>query len=225
MSEARLAPETRPFVVGVTGNIASGKTTVMGLLADRGAMTLDADAVYHRLVAPGLPLWVALQERFGPGVVADDGTLDRRRLGAIVFADAEALADLDRLTHPAVVAAIEAAIAAIGVPLVAVDAVKLVESGLAERCDRLWVVTCPPAVQVERLMARNGYDRAEAERRVAAQPSLEMKLARADVVLDNGGDLAYLVAQVERAWADLPETVRLAMGDAATQPEEPSASI
>jgi len=215
----------RPFVVGVTGNIACGKSTVLTRLRERGAATVDADAVYHRLIAPGLPLWSALQDRFGPTILAPDGSIDRRALGAIVFGDQRALADLDRLTHPAVVDAVGAELALTDAAVVAVDAVKLIESGLDDRCDRVWLVVCPPETQVERLMARNGVPRAEAARRVAAQPPVTPKLARADAVLDNSGDLESLRSQVDRAWLDLPAAARAAAARAARERGLPHASI
>jgi dephospho-CoA kinase len=197
------AAARRPFVLGVTGDIACGKSTVLAMLAERGAMTIDADAVYHALIAPGQPLWRALRERYGAEILAPDGGIDRRALGRIVFADPAALADLDALTHPAVVAAVRERIAVADAAVVAVDAVKLVESGLADACDRVWLVTCAPEQQVARLMARNGLSREEAERRVAAQPPLGPKLARADTIIANGGTLGETQAQVEAAWDSL----------------------
>lgn len=198
-------PRERPFILGLTGNIACGKSTVLRLLAARGAATIDADAVYHELIVPGAPLWRALRQRFGESIIGPDGQVDRRALGAIVFADPAQLAALDALTHPAVLAAIHERIAALPpeTDVVVIDAVKLIESGSAAECDAVWVVVCEPAQQVERLMRRNGLGRAEAEQRVAAQPPLGPKLARADVVLDNSGDLASLEAQVVAAWAGI----------------------
>lgn len=194
----------RPFVLGVTGDIACGKSTVMRLLAARGAATIDADAVYHDLIKPRLPLWRAIRERFGPGVVADDGTIDRAALGGIVFSDPAALAELDRLTHPAVTDELRRQIAASPADVVAIDAVKLVEAGFADECDQVWVVVCEPQQQIARLMRRNGLTREEAARRVAAQPPLAPKLDHAGVVIDNSGDLAATEAQVAVAWARLP---------------------
>ena len=196
-----------PFVIGVTGNIACGKSTVLKMLADLGAATIDADLVYHDLIQPGLPLHRTLVERFGPGIVAADGTIDRRRLGAMVFADPEALADLDRITHPPVVAELHRRIAAASAPVVAVDAVKLVEGRFSQFCNRLWVVVCHPKRQIERLIKRNGFTPEEAARRVAAQPPLGEKLTLADAVIDNSGDLPATEAQVLAAWADGPAAV------------------
>jgi len=190
----------RPFVLGLTGNIACGKSAALRMLAARGAATIDADAVYHELIAPGQPLWQKLRDHFGEQIVTLDGTIDRRALGAVVFANPEKLAELDALTHPVIEAAIRGRIARLRGGVVVVDAVKLVESGMAAECDAVWVVTCTPEQQIARLMQRNGLTRTEAERRVAAQPPLAPTLARADVVLDNSGDLAALEAQVAAAW-------------------------
>jgi dephospho-CoA kinase len=198
------AGEVAPVVIGVTGNIACGKSAVLAILRDLGAATIDADEVYADLVRPEGMLLGALADRFGPEIVAADGTLDRRALAAIAFADPAALAALDRITHPAVVAEVARRIRQQRAPVVAIDAVKLVESGMVGLCDALWVVTCDPEVQIARLMARNGFDRAEAERRIAAQPPLEDKLAMADAVIDNSRDLAALRTAVAAAWVELP---------------------
>jgi dephospho-CoA kinase len=189
-----------PLLIGVTGNIACGKSTVMRFLGELGAELIDADAVYHRLIAPRKPLWHALVARFGNDIVNPDGTIDRRALGRIVFADAAALADLDRLTHPAIVAAIRARVAGARRPVVAVDAVKLIESGMAAICDAVWLVRCEREQQLARLCARNGLSRAEAEQRIAAQPSLTDKIRFVDAVIDNSGSIERTREQVIAAW-------------------------
>ncbi len=193
----------RPFVLGLTGNIASGKSTVLAMLTELGAVPLDADAVYHELIVPGAPLWRAIRDRFGETIVAPGGAIDRRALGALVFADSAALADLDALTHPAVVAAVRDRLAGLDGGIAVVDAVKLIESGMAQDCDRVWLVVSEPDQQVERLMRRNGLSRDEAERRVAAQPPLAPKLPLVDAVIDNSGTLEATRAQVEAAWRAL----------------------
>ena len=195
------------FVLGVTGNIAVGKSMVVAMLAERGATVIDADRVYHELIAPGTPLLRRIQERFGEEVVQPDGSLDRRALGAIVFSDAAALAELDRITHPAVIAEIDRRVAAAN-GVVVIDAVKLVESGHAETCDAVWLVVAESNQQVARLMQGRGLDRADAERRVAAQPPLGPKLSRADVIIDNSGTIAATEAQVAEAWLLLPSEAR-----------------
>jgi dephospho-CoA kinase len=136
-----------------------------------------------------------------------DGRIDRRALAAIVFADPAELLRLEALTHPAVRVRIMAQVADAarrGVRVVVVDAIKLFEGGLADHCDEVWVVTCDPAQQLARLMARNGFDEAEARRRIDAQPPQAEKVARADVVIDNSGTLAATNAQVDTAWRAVP---------------------
>lgn len=190
----------RPFVIGVTGGIATGKSSVLELLASRGVETIDADAVYHTLVRPGGALVAPIAARFGPAMLAEDGSIDRRALAGIVFADRAALADLDAITHPAVITAIRARIDASRSHVVAVDAIKLIESGLAELCDSIWLVVCDPAIQRIRLMRRNGLSEDEADMRLAAQPDEAARRAQADVVIDNSGTLADLERQVAEQW-------------------------
>ena len=210
----------RPFVIGVTGRVACGKTTVLRRLAELGAETIDADAVYHELIVPEGPLWKPLVDRFGRGILRPDGTIDRRALGAVVFADPSALAELDRMTHPAVVAELRRRVGASDAPVVAVDAVKLVESGFDRACDRVWVVTCDPAQQIERLMRRNGLTQEDAERRVAAQPLAQAMLSRADTVIDNSGVPAATRARVDAAWQSLPTGLRAGTERATVGSEE-----
>jgi dephospho-CoA kinase len=190
----------RPIVIGVTGGIATGKSSVLAMLAQRGADTIDADAVYHEMIGPGGPLVEAIVERFGPDVVADDGSIDRRALAGIVFADRSALADLDQITHPAVIQEVGERIAASDAQVVAVDAVKLIESGMADECDSVWLVVCDPAIQRERLMRRNTLTGDEADLRLAAQPDEAARRLRADTVIDNSGTLHDLERQVDNRW-------------------------
>jgi dephospho-CoA kinase len=204
VTAAQQIPATgRPYLIGVTGNIACGKSTVLARLAEHGAETIDADRVVHTLMEPGEAVWAAIREAFGPGMIAADGRIDRRALGAIVFADRAELARLEGLTHPAVRARIVALVADAarrGVAVVAIDAIKLYEGGLADQCDETWVVTCDPAQQLARLIARNGFSEAEALQRIAAQPPQAEKIARATVVIDNSGTLDETRAQVDGAW-------------------------
>ncbi len=193
----------RPYLIGLTGNIACGKSTVLARLAEHGAETIDADRVVHALMEPGEAVWAAVRETFGPGVIAADGRIDRRALGAIVFAERAELARLEGLTHPAVRARIVAQVAEAarrGVAVVVIDAIKLYEGGLADQCDETWVVTCDPAQQLARLIARNGFSEAEAQQRIAAQPPQADKMARATVVIDNSGTVDETRAQVDGAW-------------------------
>ena len=194
----------RPYVIGLTGNIACGKSAVLMMLAELGAETIDADRVAHAVMAPGMPTTERIIAEFGPEIRAADGGIDRRALGAIVFADPARLARLDELAHPPTVAAIRERVAASTHAVVVVDAIKLFEAGMAGDCDQIWVVTCDPEQQVERLMRRNGFDRATARLRIDAQPPQEDKARRADVVIDNSGTLDATSAQVRTAWKALP---------------------
>jgi dephospho-CoA kinase len=190
-------------VLGVTGNIASGKSTVVGFLVELGATHIDADLVYRQLVSAGQPLLAKLAEYFGQGIVAADGSLDRTALGRIVFSDPAKLRELDELTHPEVITEIDHRVElADPDQIIVIDAVKLVESGHAEHCDEVWVVTADSESQVTRLMKRNILSEVEARRRVASQAPMEPKLARADRVIDNSGTLGETRAQVETAWRD-----------------------
>jgi dephospho-CoA kinase len=188
-------------VLGITGNIASGKSTVVRILVELGATHIDADIVYRELVSTGQPLLTRLAEHFGPEIVGDDGSLDRQALGAIVFADPEKLRELDALTHPAVIAEIDRRVT-LAQPdqIVVIDAVKLIESGHAEHCDEVWVVTVGNEQQVTRLMKRNILSEVEAKRRIASQPPMAPKLARADRIIDNSGSIEETRRQVETAW-------------------------
>jgi dephospho-CoA kinase len=195
-----------PYIIGLTGNIACGKSTVRGMLAEHGAATLDADALVHELYLPGDPVFRAVVDAFGDDIVAADGTLDRRALGRKVFGDPDALARLEGLTHPAVIERTWQWVARQTTPVVVVDAVKLIETGIVDGCDALWVVTCPLDEERRRLMTRPGMTDAEADRRLAAQAPEAEKVARADVVIDNGGTREATRAQIDRAWASLPIT-------------------
>ncbi len=194
-----------PYVIGLTGNIATGKSTVARMLGDLGATVIDADRVAHEVMRAGTPVHRAVVEAFGPQVLRPDGEIDRAYLGAIVFSDPQALARLEAIVHPAVLEEVARRIAAAPTPVVVVEAIKLIESGMAEALDALWVTTCPVEEQVRRLMADRGLSRPDAEQRVRAQPPQEAKIARADVVISTDGSLEETRAQVEAAWRALPE--------------------
>jgi dephospho-CoA kinase len=194
----------RPYVIGLTGNIATGKSMVGQMLAKLGAEHVDADLLAHEVMASGAPAWEQIVAAFGPEVVAPDGEIDRHKLGAVVFADAEALARLERIVHPTVIERTRQLIDRSTVPVLVIEAIKLIESGMVvQLCDTLWVVIAPRDVQIERLMSLRGMSRAEAALRVDAQPSQETKVAHADVVIDNGGTRAATREQVERAWSQI----------------------
>jgi len=191
----------RPVRIGLTGNIACGKSTVARMLAEKGAYVIDADAIAHEVIRKGTPAYAAILRRFGEGILGPDGEIDRRRLGEIVFRDPAALRDLEAIVHPAVLEAIRERLQAHPeAPAVVIEAIKLLESGLARACDTLWVVTCSEAEQVRRLMRDRGLSEEEAWVRIRAQPPQAEKIRHADVVIENSGDLEATRRQVEAAW-------------------------
>jgi dephospho-CoA kinase len=191
-----------PYILGLTGNIASGKTTVGLMLLELGLSTyIDADHVVHELYLPGQALPARLAEAFGPGVLDADGGVDRRALGAIVFNHPERLRQLEAIVHPAVREALLAKVRALPADAIgALDAIKLVESGYAPFCHGLWIVTCPEEIQLERLTQQRGLSVEEARARLAAQPPIEAKLPLATAVIHNDGSLDSLRQQVTDAW-------------------------
>lgn len=188
-------------MIGLTGNIATGKSTVGRMLAERGAEHIDADHLAHQVMARGTDAWEQIVRAFGREILRPDGEIDRARLGAIVFSDDGALARLESIVHPPVIARTQERIAHSSAPVVVVEAIKLIESGMvAELCDTLWVVVAPRAVQIERLEAGRGLSHEDAAARVDTQPPQSIKVARADVVIDNGGSIEATQRQVAQAW-------------------------
>jgi dephospho-CoA kinase len=188
------------YKIGLTGNIGCGKSEVGAMLRELGAEYIDADRVVHELLGAGSAVAERVIERFGPQVRAADGGVDRRRLGQIVFNDRPALAELEEIVVPGVRAEIRRRVAASSAPVVVVDAIKLIEGGLAREMDTVWVVVCDPADQRRRLTELRGLTAEEAEARIAAQPPQEEKLPFAEVVIDNRGRLDQTRRQVEAAW-------------------------
>lgn len=189
--------------IGVTGPIGCGKSTVARWLGERpGVVVIDADHVARDVLAPGEPALAAVIARFGDGLLQADGALDRAALGRIVFADPAALRDLEAIVHPAVRPRILARIAAAeaeGADAVVVEAIKLVEGRLAEACDEVWLITCAPGVQRERLVGR-GSSESDADQRVAAQEGFAEQVGPAATrVIDTSGDPASTREAVERA--------------------------
>lgn len=203
----------KPLIIGLTGNIGTGKTTVLRMLAARGAYTIDADAIAHRVMEPGGSAYEAVVAAFGPEILNPDGTINRQRLGQIVFADPDRLARLEQIVHPAVIAAVNALIEQTTAPVVVVEAIKLLEAGMAAAmCDQVWVVTSPVEQQIERLMVERGMTREAAAARMAAQSPQSFKIGQADVVLDNSGTFADLERQVEAAWQRLGVAAMMGAG-------------
>lgn len=191
--------------MGLTGGIGSGKSTVAAMLAERGAVVVDADRLAREAVAENTPGLRAVVERFGPAVLAGDGSLDRRALGGVVFDDPAALAALNAIVHPPVRAAIAERVAELDGTdsVVVLDIPLLVESGRSYGESRVIVVDCPEEVAVARLVEHRGMGPADARRRIAAQVSRADRLARADLVIENAGSFDHLRRQVDAVWEAL----------------------
>jgi dephospho-CoA kinase len=189
-SKSSTSPDRRALRIGLTGPIGCGKSTVAGWLAERGARVIDADRIAREVVEPGRPAFEAVVAAFGRDVVGADGALDRPALAARVFQDPDALSRLEAIVHPAVrpeiLEQVHAADAA-DVPVVVIEAIKLVEGGLASICDEVWLVACEPDEQRRRLLGR-GMTRDDAERRIRSQGDLAARLAPvATRVVDTDG--------------------------------------
>jgi dephospho-CoA kinase len=193
----------RRFLIGLTGNIATGKSAVAHMLFGMGARVIDADQVAHEVMQPGSPAYLPVIDTFGSEILAADGTIDRTRLGAIVFRDPAALQRLEAAVHPATIAEVSRRIADAKESVVVVEAIKLIEAGMHRAYDALWVVTAPRSVQIQRLVSTRGLSESEAALRVDAQPPQAEKAALADVVLVNDGDLDDLLRRVEAEWAQI----------------------
>lgn len=189
------------ILVGLTGGIGSGKSTVSAMLARRGAVIIDADALTHELQCSGTPVFEAIVDRFGTGIVTPEGELDRPALAALVFGDPDELADLNAIVHPAVGAEIMARMAAEADTdhVVVLDVPLLVESGRSDMAG-LVVVDVATDVAIERLVGQRGVSEADARARMSRQASREARLAVADRVVDNNGTREDLERQVEVLW-------------------------
>ena len=196
--------DARGHTIGLTGNIACGKSSVARRLAEHGAIIIDADIVAHEVMQPPLPAWQAVVAQFGRGILGPDGTIVRPRLRDIVFSDSIALRRLNDAVHPHVHAELLRRIRLLEPHDVAViEAVALVEAGTYRDLDALWLVICPPEQQIARLVQSRRLSPEDAAWRVAAQPPAEPKAALANFVIQNDGDLNTLYAATDRAWQEV----------------------
>lgn len=197
------------LILGITGNIASGKSLIAGALARKGAALVSADRLARVAVAPGSPALRRLVEHFGEAILLESGELNRESLGQLIFANPGAREALNRITHPAIaqlaVERLRQLKKTAGIPLVVYEAPLLFEAGAEGRVDRVLVVRIDPQVQLQRLMRRDKLDEPAARQRISVQMPQEEKLARADYVIDNSGRVEETLAQVERLWAQLRE--------------------
>lgn len=188
------------YAIGLTGNIATGKSVVRRMLEHLGAYTIDADALAHRVIAKGAPGYKPVLDKFGTWLLDNDGQINRPKLGRLVFADGQALAQLEAIIHPYVGQAVDLLVRRAGQKVVVIEAIKLLESDLSKSCDSIWVTDAPQEVQVERLMRKRGMSREDALQRVHGQPAQKHKLAAAHVIITNTGSYEDLWKQVSEAW-------------------------
>ena len=195
------------ITIGITGGIGSGKSTASQILGELGAEVIDADKAGHRIYLPDTPAWREIVATFGEGVLAPDRTIDRTRLGPIVFSDPEALHKLNAITHGKIFAYIQGQIDYMqqkqAIRAVVVEAAILLEAGWRSLVDQLWVVVTDIDVAIARLQAYKNFTEEQARARIAAQLSNEERMAQADKVLWNNTDLAALRQAVEAAWRSL----------------------
>ncbi len=199
------------ILLGLTGPIACGKTTVLQMLEYRGAKSIDSDQLVHELMAPGLPVWEGIVATFGPDNLLPDQTINRKRLGETVFGDQKAMHRLERIIHPAVVEEIESRLQSWEQrntgrqqeTVAVLEAIKLIEGGYHTRCHAVWIVTCDSDVQIRRLVKTRALTEEEARLRLRSQPGWSEKMRFADLIIHNNGSRKDLERQVEQAWRQL----------------------
>lgn len=202
-------------MIGLTGNIATGKSVVRRMLEHLGAYTIDADALTHRTYAKGAPGYQQVIDRFGKWLVNKDGEIDRSKLGNLVFSDPEAMKQLETIVHPLVRQAVEILLQRATQPVVVIEAIKLLEGDLRKACNSIWVTNAPEEVQVERLIRKRGMKREQALERIHMQSPQSKKVAVANIVITNTGSYNDLWKQVSEAWKEIVPAAREPVVEAA----------
>ncbi|NLX71220.1 MAG: dephospho-CoA kinase [Clostridiales bacterium] len=194
-------------IIGLTGGIATGKTTVAKMLADFGAVVIDADVIARKIMEKGMPVWEKVKETFGDEYLMDNGEIDRKKLGELVFTNRKALKKLNAITHPAIRQEIQLEIDKLSSEksqkVVVVDAALLIEAGWLDMVDEVWLVVADKELQINRLMQRNGLSCEQAQNRVASQLDQDIKKQYADKIIDNSWDMEYTRRQVECLWQEM----------------------
>jgi len=204
MTEENENTEQRRYIIGLTGNIGTGKSVVRQILQEFGAVGIDADAITHRVISRSGPAYQRVVEEFGRWILEPDGEINRGRLGKIVFNSSEALKILEGIVHPYVIQGVKLLISNSTSRVIVVEAIKLLETELRTLCDTIWVTVVTEEVQVQRLMSARSLSEAEALSRIKAQPAQEEKIAAADVVISNDGTVKDLWLQVKDAVKTIP---------------------
>lgn len=205
------------YVIGLTGNIAVGKSVVRQMAQHLGAYTIDADGLVHQAMAPGAPAYKPIVQTFGEFILDDEKRINRAMLGSIVFANPEALKKLEAITHPIVRQAINALISRAKQKVVIIEAIKLLEGDLAESVDEVWVVNAKPESQYRRLLEKRKMSPEEAKKRLLAQNAQADKLKKADLVIENDGEIEDTWKQVQAAWNRIQKTLERREQEAAAQ--------
>jgi len=202
------------YIIGLTGNIGTGKSEVRKILQCLGALGIDADLIAHQLMDPKGKAYQQVLAHFGKEFTTADQQLDRSALAGVVFQQPEKLAELEAIVHPLVSAEVERILNETEMPVVVIEAIKLIESGLMEACDALWVTDAPIEIRLARLILSRAMSESDAQIRILAQPPQEEKLKAATVIIQNNATLEDLLLQVKHLWiTTVPDTYRLALQD------------
>ena len=194
----------KSLVIGLTGNIATGKSTILSYLREKCAFIIDADKLGHRVIEPGGQAYDAVVRTFGREIIGEDGTIDRKKLGKIVFSNPIDLGKLEKIVHPKIFDLGKQEIAENESPVIVLEAIKLLEAGLMSTlCDEIWVVTSSLTTQLRRLLEARRMEESEARRMIDLQPPQAAKVNQADRVIQNDGSLTELHAQLDAIWEDL----------------------
>jgi len=196
----------KKYIIGLTGNIATGKSVVRRMLEHLGAYTIDADALSHRAIAKGAPGYQPVVEKFGKWILDKEGGIDRGKLGQVVFRDPAALAQLEDIIHPLVGQAVSVLVKRASQSVIVIEAIKLLESELKKSCDSIWVTYAPEEVQIERLIRKRNLTREDAKHRISLQIAQGEKIAAANLVIRNTGSYDDLWEQVTNAWKQISPT-------------------
>ncbi len=190
------------YIIGLTGNIATGKSVVRRMLEHLGAYGIDADALGHRAISSGAPAFQPVLDKFGSWILSSDGEIDRTRLARIVFSDPDALTHLEDIVHPFVLEAVDLLIRRSKQKVIVIEAIKLLETNLRGKCDSIWVTYTPETVQITRLVEKRGMDEKTARQRILVQPPQEVKVGQADIIIRNDGSFDDTWRQVTAAWLE-----------------------